>query len=177
MAKNNLSRRELLKVSSMFGALAGSGALGLQYLSSNEVRAASVTPGTWVPTCCNMCGGTTGIMARVDNGRVTKIEPNPNNPIGVCNISSDYTNLKSTGARMCPKGNAGMMTLYDPDRLQVPLKRKGARGAGGWEQISYQQAVSEIAARLAEIKPTFLTLSDWISSDFPRKGFFLCFNV
>ncbi len=27
------------------------------------------------------------------------------------------------------------------------------------------------------MKPTFLTLSDWISSDFPRKGFFLCFNV
>ena len=105
----------------------------------------------WIATCCNMCGGTTGILAHVVNGRVVKIEPNSANPVGVANISTDYYNLKSTGARMCPKGNAGIMSLYDPDRVKKPLKRVGARGAGQWQEISYEQAVTEIAAKLADI--------------------------
>jgi thiosulfate reductase/polysulfide reductase chain A len=104
-----------------------------------------------------MCGGTTGITARVYDGRVIKIEPNSFNPIGVCNISTDFASLKSgpggaTIARMCPKGNAGIMTQYDPDRVKMPLKRVGARGAGQWQEISYDDAVREIADKLRAIK-------------------------
>jgi thiosulfate reductase/polysulfide reductase chain A len=105
-----------------------------------------------------MCGGTTGVLAHVVNGRVVKIEPNSNNPAGVANISSDFHYLlanESTlgkAGRMCPKGNAAMMSLYDPDRVKTPLKRVGERGAGQWEEISYEQAVSEIAAQLTAIK-------------------------
>jgi thiosulfate reductase/polysulfide reductase chain A len=108
----------------------------------------------WIATCCNMCGGTTGILAHVYNGRVIKIEPNSFNPVGVCNISTDFEALKASGARMCPKGNAGIMSLYDPDRVKRPLKRVGARGAGQWQEIPYEQAVQEIADKLATIKAT-----------------------
>jgi thiosulfate reductase/polysulfide reductase chain A len=101
------------------------------------------------------------MFARVYNGRVIKIEPNSFNPVGVCNISTDYASLKSgpggaTIARMCPKGNAGIMTQYDPERVKQPLKRRPgtARGAGVWDVISYDTAVAEIAAKLAEIKAT-----------------------
>ena len=59
--------------------------------------------------------------------RVVKIEPNNSNPVGVCNISTDYTTLKGTGARMCPKGNAGIQALYDPDRVQRVLRERGVR--------------------------------------------------
>jgi thiosulfate reductase/polysulfide reductase chain A len=57
---------------------------------------------------------------------------------------------------MCPKGNAGIMTQYDPDRVNQPLKRRPgtARGAGVWDVISYDTAVAEIAAKLADIKAT-----------------------
>ncbi|RME44335.1 MAG: hypothetical protein D6791_13430 [Chloroflexi bacterium] len=104
-----------------------------------------------------MCGGTTGILAHVVAGRVVKIEPNSWNPVGVANISTDYYALRDTGARMCPKGNAGIMTLYDPDRVKRPLKRVPgtARGAGQWEEISYEQAVDEIARHLTRIKNTY----------------------
>lgn len=152
MATNSLTRRDFLKLSGMVGALAGSGLAGLRSLSSAQAQVAQVVQDEWIPTCCNMCGGTTGIFTRVYNGRVIKIEPNSFNPVGLCNISTDFTNLKSTGARMCPKGNAGIMTQYDPDRLKKPLKRVGGRGAGQWEEISYEQAVIEIAAKLAQIK-------------------------
>jgi len=58
MTKQNLSRRELLKISSMSGALAGAGALGLRHLGPAEVQAAQAMQGQWTATCCNMCGDT-----------------------------------------------------------------------------------------------------------------------
>ena len=156
MVKSGIARRDFLKLSGMVGATAGLGGMGLRQLGPAGAEAA-VLPDGWIPTCCNMCGGTTGVFAHVVSGRVVKIEPNSFNPIGVANISTDFHNLKGTGARMCPKGNAAEMSLYDPDRVKTPLRRKAgtARGAGQWEAITYGQAVSEIATRLAQIKTTY----------------------
>jgi thiosulfate reductase/polysulfide reductase chain A len=149
MASMTIGRREFLRLSGMAGAAAGIGMAGWRLIGSAEAQAVQ---DEWIATCCNMCGGTTGIVARVYNGRVIKLEPNAFNPVGVCNISTDFESLQGTGARMCPKGNAGIMSLYDPDRVKKPLKRVGERGAGQWQEISYEQAVAEIAARLAAIK-------------------------
>ena len=159
MATKTITRRDFLKMSAIVGASGAAlelGVPGFRLLESAAVDAAHADTigGSWIPTVCNMCGGTTGIQAHVLNGRVTKIEPNSFNPVGVCNVSTDYAALKSTGARMCPKGNAGMMSLYDPDRVKAPLKRVGARGAGQWQEITYEQAVTEIAGKLAAIKAT-----------------------
>lgn len=162
MASVTVGRREFLRLSGMAGAAAGLGMAGWRLLGSAE---AQVAQDAWIATCCNMCGGTTGIFARVYNGRVIKIEPNSFNPVGVCNISTDFESLKSTGARMCPKGNAGIMSLYDPDRVKKPLKRVGARGAGHWEEIAYDQAVAEIAAKLAEIKADGPEKVAWFTED------------
>jgi thiosulfate reductase / polysulfide reductase chain A len=153
MATQTIGRRDFLKLSAIVGAGTGLSLSGFSELNMAGVRAAQAAD-AWIPTSCNMCGGTTGLFAHVVNGKVVKIEPNSFNPIGVANISTDYATLKGTGARMCPKGNAGIMSLYDPDRLKTPLKRAGARGAGQWQQISYTQAVSEIAGKLAAIQAT-----------------------
>ena len=166
MGSKKIGRRDFLRLSA--AAAVGLGTSGLRPFAT-LAQMGQGAPGTasthalrslaaqdeWIATCCNMCGGTTGILAHVVNGRVVKIEPNSANPVGVANISTDYYNLKSTGARMCPKGNAGIMSLYDPDRVKKPLKRVGARGAGQWQEISYEQAVNEIAAKLADIKSTY----------------------
>jgi len=121
MKDKHFARRDFLKLSGVAGAAAATGLGGLRLLDQEEVRAAAIAQDQWIPTCCNMCGGTTGIYARVYNGRVIKIEPNAFNPVGVCNISTDFATLQSTGARICPKGNAGIMSLYDPDRVKTPL--------------------------------------------------------
>jgi thiosulfate reductase/polysulfide reductase chain A len=151
MATQDIARRDFLRLSAIAGGIGASG-LSVAFVT-RTAQAAAVSDG-WIPTCCNMCGGTTGIFARVRDGRVIKIEPNSSNPVGVCNISTDFATLQASGARMCPKGNAGIMSLYDPDRVKKPLKRVGARGAGQWQEISYEQAVIEIAAKLADIKTT-----------------------
>ena len=153
MATKDIRRRDFLRYAAIAGGVGASGLSSFSFLARSAQ--AQAVQDDWIATCCNMCGGTTGIFARVHNGRIIKIEPNSSNPVGVCNISTDYAELKSTGgpiARMCPKGNAGIMTQYDPDRVKRPLKRVGARGAGQWQEIPYNQAVSEIAATLAAIK-------------------------
>lgn len=46
--------------------------------------------------------------------------------------------------RICPKGQAGIQTLYDPYRLRVVLKRDGPRGSRRWKAIPFAQAIEEI---------------------------------
>ena len=54
----------------------------------------------------------------------------------------------STRGRLCAKGNSGMWYSYDPDRILYPLKRVGARGEGKWKRITWDEALTELAAKL-----------------------------
>lgn len=116
-----------------------------------------------IPTCCNACGGQTGILAHVVNDKVIKLEPNAENPIGVANTYDDFIREKSRGARMCPKGLCAIKQLYDPDRLLKPLKR---RGREGWEQISWEDALDLAAEKLSFVKDKYGPESLlWFSED------------
>lgn len=118
--------------------------------------------GEWIPSCCNMCGGQSGILCHVVDGKLDKIEPNHWNPNNYGNISTDFFDGYTEeygcaeGGALCPKGNAGIMQLYDPDRVRRPLKRTNPdRGPGAdprWKEISWDQALNEIAADLARLR-------------------------
>ncbi|HWP62059.1 MAG TPA: NrfD/PsrC family molybdoenzyme membrane anchor subunit [Candidatus Binatia bacterium] len=125
-------------------------------------RALGREAGAWLPSCCNACGGQCGILAHVVDGRVVKIEPNPWNPNNYSNVSSDFfANYDPAvgvrdGAAICPKGNAGLFGLYDPDRVRRPRKRtnprKGIDEDPGWVEISWEQAIDEIAGKLRALR-------------------------
>src|SRR5271157_811273 len=53
--------------------------------------------------------------------------------------------------RGCQKGYQHSKAMYGPDRLLYPMKRKGERGSGQWERISWEQAYDEIGAKMAEV--------------------------
>ena len=118
--------------------------------------------GKWVASCCNMCGGQSGILVHVVNGVVEKIEPNPWNPNNYSNISTDFFDGYSAehgckdGAAICPKGNAGIPQLYDADRVKKPLKRGNPDKSPGadprWQEISWEQALDEVAAKLRALR-------------------------
>jgi anaerobic selenocysteine-containing dehydrogenase len=55
---------------------------------------------------------------------------------------------------LCPKGQSGLQSLYDPDRITGPLKRAGERGSGKWEPISWDEAIKTVATKLREIRET-----------------------
>ena len=168
-----LGRRKFLKVAGAATAAAatGTGVSGCTSVGSKEhVIAADPAAakqwgrqaGQWIPSCCNMCGGQSGIMVHVVNGVVEKIEPNNWNPNNYSNISTDffkgYTEEYgcAEGGALCPKGNAGIVQLYDPDRVKKPLKRTNPDKAVGadpkWQEISWDQALDEIAVKMKALR-------------------------
>jgi thiosulfate reductase / polysulfide reductase chain A len=118
--------------------------------------------GEWIPSCCNMCGGQSGILAHVVDGVVDKIEPNHWNPNNYSNLSSDFFDGYTEefgcaeGGSICPKGNAAIMTLYDPDRVTTPLKRtnpdKSPDADPRFEAISWEEALNDIAEKLGGLR-------------------------
>lgn len=152
-----LTRRTFVKGTAALAALAaGGGLLGRQLDMLQPASAqAGAAQDEWIYSACNMCGGQSGIKVHVIDGTVVKIEPNDYNPAGVHNISTDFEKEKARGARICSKGNSGIKSLYDPDRIKTPMKRVGARGEGKWQPISWDEAVNEVAAKLTEIKDTY----------------------
>jgi molybdopterin-containing oxidoreductase family molybdopterin binding subunit len=79
-----------------------------------------------------------GINTQVENGRIVKIEPGS-------------FPLKDYDRRICAMGMARLEQQYHRDRLRHPIKRTGARGAGQWQRISWDEAFDLLAQRLGEI--------------------------
>lgn len=93
---------------------------------------------TWVSSVCQLCPGGCGIRVRLLDGWPVKIEGNPQHPV-------------NHGA-LCPKGEAGLQALYDPDRIRRPLKRAGKRGDGKWLEIDWDEAIGLVTERLRALR-------------------------
>src|SRR4026207_1405384 len=52
---------------------------------------------------------------------------------------------------LCPKVNRFLDRVYSPDRILHPLRRTGPKGSGEFEQITGDEAMSEIGTRLNAI--------------------------
>ncbi len=135
-----LSRRDFLKVAVAAGGSAAVVGGAQALLNAEPVRAADAgqlitsRQDVIVPGVCSLCSAGCGILTRVADGKVVKLEGNPMHPVNL-------------GA-LCPKGQAAPELLYNPDRLKGPLKRKGARGAGEWQEISWDEAAQIVAEQV-----------------------------
>jgi anaerobic selenocysteine-containing dehydrogenase len=89
-----------------------------------------------IPSVCFNCEAACGILAYVDKERLTirKIEGNPLHP--------------GSRGRTCAKGVVTPNQLDDPDRILYPLVRDGDRGSGKWRQVSWEEALQDIAGRI-----------------------------
>ena len=134
-----ISRRRFLQGSVAMTVIGGM-SMAPSNLFSNEKEhgsvPASITTKTgtgeaeWVPTLCEMCVNKCAAIARVENGVVTKLDPNPRFP-------------KSRNM-LCPRGNAGIQALYDPDRLKYPMIRVGKKGEGKFKRVTWDEAYDAI---------------------------------
>ena len=94
-------------------------------------------------TTCYMCACRCGIEVTLRRGadgleRVRHIQGNRAHPVNKGVI--------------CAKGSAGAMQHHSPARLRAPLRRVGARGEGKFEEISWEEALETVAARLRRIR-------------------------
>ena len=122
-----LSRRSFIKLAATAGAAAAvpgcepASRKLIPYVVPDE----NVTPGmpTYYASTCAECGAGCGIVATVREGRVTKLEGNPVDPISAGSI--------------CARGQAALQGIYNPDRLAYPM----LRGDGGTlTKISWDEA-------------------------------------
>jgi anaerobic selenocysteine-containing dehydrogenase len=92
------------------------------------------------PSTCWECSTLCGALLRTDgHGRVVEVAPNPDHPV-------------SAGA-FCVKGIRGLPELtYGPGRILHPMRREGARGSGRWREMSWDEALDEMAERLAAVR-------------------------
>ena len=83
-----------------------------------------------IRTACRSCHGGCGVIAHVMDGRVVKVEGDPESPI-------------SYGS-MCSKGLSITQLAYHPDRILHPMKNTGNK----WERITWDEALDTIASKL-----------------------------
>ncbi|MEG2006587.1 MAG: molybdopterin-dependent oxidoreductase [Raoultibacter sp.] len=122
-------------------ALGGSSLVGCSSgKDSNSAGKAKKVEEKWVPTTCNMCFNNCSILAHVVDGIVVDIKGDDRSPIGWGHI--------------CAKGAAGIMQLYDENRIMKPLKRTNPKKGIGvdpeWEEITWDEAYSLAAGALKE---------------------------
>jgi anaerobic selenocysteine-containing dehydrogenase len=72
----------------------------------------------------------------------------------VVKVKGDLASPMSKGW-MCVKGLSAPEIVNHPDRLRRPLRRKGERGGGQWQAISWDDALGEIAARVDKLRKEF----------------------
>jgi anaerobic selenocysteine-containing dehydrogenase len=148
-----MDRRAFIKLTAVTGTSATLASCGnpenhlIRFVPDDEL-----VPGVaeWKPGVCPLCGAGCGLRVRVMEadvevtrkgqpgvvkmGVVKKLEGNPAHPV-------------NQGA-LCPRGQAAIQVTYHPDRIAHPLKRNGARGTGQFQEVSWDEALSELLSHL-----------------------------
>ncbi len=140
---NTISRRDFLKLGgAALGALTAS-----QFIPAPVAKAArangmlDATNNGYIPSMCEMCVWRCGLLAKVEDGRVVKLEGNPEHP--------------HSNGNLCPRGQSGLMNTYDPDRVLTPLIRVGKRGEGLFRKASWEEALDLTAQKMLDIKQKY----------------------
>src|SRR2546421_11420504 len=123
-----MNRRDFFRVVAASGATAA--ASGCQRATESilplVVPNEQIVPGvaSWFATVCRECPAGCGVIARNREGRVVKLEGNPDHPV-------------NAGA-LCMRGQAALQGLYHPDRIAGPMVREGGAGfkAAAWDAAS-----------------------------------------
>lgn len=130
-----LSRRRFLKISAAtLGAAAASGRIAR---AASGATSGAVRGIQRIPTYCDICFWKCNAIASVRDGKLWKIEGNPNDPL--------------SRGRLCPRGTGGIGAHTDPDRLRTPLIRTRERGAEEWKAVTWGEALDFIAERMKAI--------------------------
>lgn len=153
--KFELDRRGFIKTSALLGSSAvvasqlGCAKQAVEKMTTGKDggKYELASPNHIIYSICLQCHTACAIKGKVINGVLTKIEGNPYAAQNLFpNIDLDTPLEKSAriDAKICPKGQAGIQSLYDPYRVTKVLKRAGKRGENKWVEMDFNKAVDEI---------------------------------
>lgn len=114
----------------------------MEFMYSNVEREMKVYGyDSMVKSHCRGCHGGCGVYVYIKDGKVAKIQGDPDCPIN--------------NGTLCSKGLAAAQIAYSPERLTYPVKRVGPKGSGKWERITWDEALDTIAERINNYKKEF----------------------
>ncbi len=139
---NKMTRRSFIKKSTVLGVGA---VVAFKLLEMDDKVIDAFGPATrqiiqdeWLPTACWIGKQDCGMNVHIMDGRIVKFEGIERNP-------------RNKG-RLCVKGMAQVMSVYDPYRVKAPLKRTNAKGEPGqWKEIGWDEALTELATRIKNL--------------------------
>ena len=102
-----------------------------------RIKGQCLQDGKVTKTVCMLCFMVCGINAYVKDGKLIKIEGMEENPL-------------NRGV-LCPRGKGLPEYIYSPDRIKYPMQKV----KGNWERITWDEALTTIAAKLQNIKQQY----------------------
>ncbi len=148
-----MERRDFIKLTAITGTSATLASCGNpEHQLIRFVPEDDIIPGIaeWKPSICPMCAAGCAVTVRVMDADV---ETTRNGQAGVVKmvvakkLEGEPKDPISRGG-LCARGQASIQLTFHPDRLTRPLKRSGARGAGEFKEISWDEAIAELAGKL-----------------------------
>ena len=138
-----ISRREFLKylgVATAGFSITASGCDSIWSVPDEIIERVGGAPHleTWKMSVCSLCTGGCGLKVRLIDGIPVRMLGNPTHPVNRGGI--------------CPMAEAGIENLFNPDRIKNPKKRIGERGANKWQDISWDEALETVSARLQKLR-------------------------
>ena len=139
MSGSGVSRRDFLQIVGLGGTAVALGGCGNTSIESGaELVESYVQPenfvvpgvGVYYASTCTQCASACGIMGRVREGRILKLEGNPGSAI--------------SGGKICALGQAAVQVHYSPDRLTKPMIREN----GSLKPATWDKAMSLLSAAL-----------------------------
>ena len=134
-----MERRDFLKLIGITGAGAATACdakVGPQSLIPYVVPPETITPGipTWYASTCRECPAGCGTHVKTREGRVIKLEGNPDSPVN--------------RGKLCARGQTAHQNLYDPDRLKGPKRLLD----GDYVDAPWEQATEALAGELGKLR-------------------------
>ena len=133
---SSLSRRKFLALLGASAAIAGTACT--DYRDKGEIVPYNIKPEeitvgkpNFYASTCTACSNACGILIKTREGRPVKVDGNPDHPVN--------------RGKICAKGQASILNLYDPERLKTPLIGRNST----FNEISWKDADSDIINALA----------------------------
>ncbi|MFR1640041.1 MAG: molybdopterin-dependent oxidoreductase [Eggerthellaceae bacterium] len=140
----NLTRRNFLKASiaaaggvwlgTAIGCSSGPGEGGE---GAQAASGETICNGVCRPNCFSTCM----MNVHVREGKIVKTSP------------ADFPDTSFN--RICLRGLSHVENVHHPDRVLYPMKQTGERGSDQWERVSWDEALDEIAEKLASLREEY----------------------
>jgi anaerobic selenocysteine-containing dehydrogenase len=152
-----MDRRSFIKLTAVTGGATAIAACSTSSPENQLIRFIpdeDLTPGIaeFKNSLCPICRAGCATTVRVMQGDAEVVR---NGQLGVMTMGlakklEGNTSHPINQGKLCPRGQASIQITYHPDRLVQPLKRRGARGSGDYQPVTWDAAIAELVSKLDE---------------------------